>query len=150
MTAAERFPDIVAHAPNHDDCPYCSQRVASYRRSIGSTMSRFLIWLEKHDRRSPGQWVDVRKAPVRGGDYAKLALWGLIEQHPTDGVDNAGRSGLWRVTALGSSFANNFVTVEKYAIVFLGEPQRFEGPHVSIIDTLGAQFDYQELIGGSE
>ncbi len=87
-------------------CPCCKQYVKVYRRVLGSQMARWLIWLVRtweqtdkarygstprfaFDRRfeegtDVGVWVYIRQSPVRGGDYAKLIHWGLVEQKPNE------------------------------------------------------------------
>lgn len=125
-------------------CPCCDQYAKVYRRTINSTMARWLIWLVKEYHVSK-DWVDVRTSPVRGGDYAKLGYWGLTENRTNDD-EKKRTSGLWIPTQSGRSFVRNQVTVPRYASVYDGHPIDFSVEQISIIDALGKHFDYKELM----
>jgi hypothetical protein len=128
-------------------CPCCDRLVRAYRRPLGADMARFLILLcRAYLAGPPGEWVDVRAIPARGGDYAKLAHWGLIEQAPND--DPARRSsGLWRPTPAGMAFAEGRTREPSH--VFLLDNRRIgaEDATVDVYEALGRRFDFAELWG---
>jgi hypothetical protein len=131
-------------------CPCCSQYARVYKRSITSQMARWLIWLTVTYRAQriagEGEWVDVKKSPVRGGDYAKLRYWRLI-QRPAN-LDPAVRSsGLWRPTRDAYSFVLGNLRLPKNIYVFDEHAVGKGAEMVTIIDALHERFNYQELMG---
>lgn len=129
-------------------CLCCGQVVKLYRRSIGKSQARFLIWLVRSCEREQ-RYYDCKDAPLRGGDYAKLRFWGLIEKEPASEHDNlpSGYSGMWRPTPQGVEFANNRTRVQKYALVFDNKLFGFEGEYTCIEDCLPKYFDFWETWG---
>lgn len=126
------------------ECPCCKQFAKVYKRPINSQMARWLIWLVleyKHNQR----WIDVKESALRGGDYGKLAHWGLIEQEQNTNPTKR-TSGLWRPTAKGTDFVFEAVRVEKKVHLYDGRVMGFSGGLVSIRNALGKQFDYEELM----
>lgn len=83
-----------------------------------------------------------------GGEVARLALWGLIEES-AEIRDDGGRVGWWRVTPAGADFANNRTRVSKRAYVYSGEVLRFHPDTVSIAEALDKKFSYSELMSSS-
>ena len=72
-------------------CPCCDQFAKVYKRTITSTMARWLITLVKNfeeERRyfsvSEPWSLNINKGT---GDVAKLAMWDLIESQPKDDGD---------------------------------------------------------------
>lgn len=150
-------------------CPCCKQYVKIYKRTLGSQMARWLIWLVRtwehvdkgsygstprfeSTRRAPhGAWVDIRLSPVRGGDYAKLAHWGLVEQKPNDGKkDNGAKdtkdSGYWRPTYKGIDFVRRRITVPSHVYLYDNVKLKEEERMISIDDALGKKYSYDELM----
>lgn len=155
-------------------CPCCKQYVKIYRRALGAPMSRWLIWLvrtwEQNDKQLPGvrfafdrrfeegtsagHWVDIRQSPVRGGDYAKLVHWGLIEQKPNlnekkNGAKDTKDSGLWRPTYKGLDFAHGRSKVPSHVHLYDNIKISVTGaeePLVTIMQTLGKKYSYSELM----
>ena len=126
-------------------CPCCGQKAKRYRRTLTSEVGRFLIHLVGLFQRNNGDWVDVRRIDVRGGDYAKAAYWSLACKAPnTDPTKRT--SGLWRPTLRGSAFVWGRVAVPRYAYVFNGQCERVDGPPTTIEEVLGKSFDYRELM----
>lgn len=139
-------------------CPCCDQIAKVYRRSITSSMAYALLLIERHYRMVPlSTWLHVPEylsevsaigAPVRGGDWAKLRYWSLIE--PKDGVvrdDGSPRVGFYRLTELGRLFALNLTTVARYAYVYNGALLKLDqSKQLGIVDALGKGFDYDELM----
>lgn len=156
--------DMDARQDRGTSCPCCGATVKVYRRSIHGQMA---AWLVDLCRASPTgyeagasdrpllslnhprlRWVDIRRLPARGGDYAKLRFWRLVE-HQDPGSDS-GRSGLWRPTELGWRFARGQTTVPKFARVYRGQCLGFSGGRVSVRDCLGTRFNFYELWAGGD
>jgi hypothetical protein len=130
-------------------CPCCRQFSKVYRRNITSAMARALIVLY---REGGIEWQDKIATLHRAGIDAhgtmdpKLRYWGLLEEDETRRDDGV-RSGRWRVTRDGALFAQNLMSVQKYALVYDGRCLGRDGPPVTIRDCLGDKFDYYELMG---
>ena len=116
-------------------CPCCGQFAKVYRRKLNSGMAVALIDMY---RNSGTDWFNVREITLRGGDYGKLAYWGLIE--PGDDT------GIWRVTARGEEFIKGMIPVSQHANVYNGKLIELEGDLISISDALGDRFNYEELM----
>lgn len=143
----QRRLNTMAHAGT--SCACCGQRVQIYRRTLYAAMARWLIRLAKLGGGTDGlrHWVDQTSIRTRGGDYAKLVHWGLVERQEHDPEDTVRRtSGLWRVTVKGLAFARNDSRVPKHALVYLGKCIGFDDTQeVGVIDCLGTKFDYGSL-----
>jgi len=132
-------------------CPCCTQRAQVYRRAITSAMARALI----HSFRIAGVNNSFHMPSVLtdrlsyGGDAAKLAYWDLIIEDHTPREDG-GRAGWWKVTNTGMLYATNRITLPKYARVFDGRCLGYEGDHVSILQSLGKQFNLIALLEGRQ
>lgn len=125
-------------------CPCCDQLAKVYKRRIYKTVARQFLTFAK--AALAGGWVDVRSIAMRGGDFAKLAYWGLIEERQKDPDDKDRRtSGWWRLTEKGRQFAENATTVPTFAHVYNGRVVRFSGPPASIVSALGSTFVYADL-----
>lgn len=124
-------------------CPCCEQHVQVYRRTLNAGMARALIMIA----RGGGGWIDIRVLDLRGGDYAKLRFWGLVEQRPSDDPKKKW-SGLWRVTQLGLQFVHDQSRIQRFAHVYDNRVLCFSGEEVSIRQCLGRRFDYEALMSG--
>lgn len=132
-------------------CPCCDQQAKLYKRPLNSTMARGLIWLVGES--GPNlDWVGVSQDGPKwlvkaGGEFAKLAHWGLIEEMPKDPLDTTKRtSGWWRPTFKGRQFAKNTIKVPKRVHLYNNEVQGWDDETISIVDALGTKFDYRDLI----
>lgn len=127
-------------------CPCCDQFCKLYKRKLNSQMAMWLMWLVVEYENDVG-WVDIRRSPVRGGDYAKLVHWGLIEQMPKPVGDTTRRtSGHWRPTAKGIAFVHLRVTVPEKVHLYANNVVGFSEKHCDIRDALGKKFNYYELM----
>jgi hypothetical protein len=142
-------------------CPCCKQYVKIYKRALGAPMARWLIWLVRtwmHKFELPmlkfsnnSAWVDIRLAPVRGGDYAKLVHWGLIE-HKLDVVekDNGAKdtkdSGYWRPTFAGIDFVKGALRVPSHVYLYDNLKLGQETREITIMEALGKKWSYEELM----
>lgn len=132
-------------------CPCCDGLAQRYKRSIGSTMARLLIatyWAARRDE----PWVHVQsKTDAKGGDYAKLRYWGLVEPRG-DQRDDGGSSGYWRITDLGVAWVERRVRVFKYIYLYQGIYRGYDpDPRavISIEQALGKRFRYDVLMAES-
>jgi hypothetical protein len=112
-------------------CPCCRRFTKVYKRPLHAGMARFLWWLVRKSG-------EVRDRSERGGDYAKLLFWGLIEASET--------RNFFRPTVEGQRFVRGEITVPKYAHVYDGVLLRKEGPGVFFKDCVGKSFDLHELL----
>lgn len=131
-------------------CPCCEQFVRVYKRPLYSSMARWLVWLER-TYADTGTWVDVKKRDARGGDYAKLQYWGLIEQKTSPRAKGKTRSsGLWRPTARGELFVKGKLSVPKHVYLYDGRSLGFSAVAFSINDALGDEYDYAAMLAGDK
>lgn len=127
-------------------CPCCGQYAKTYRRKLNSEMALWLIWLVKQFKLKPDDWVDVKTAPLRGGDYGKLIHWGLAAQClNTDKTKRT--SGLWKPTEKGIHFSQRRVRVPSHVYLYNNEVLGFRDTLIDIEEALGERFDYAELMG---
>jgi hypothetical protein len=105
-------------------------------------------WLHVPSYLSSRTWSAVaRSAVVRGGDWAKLVYWELIQPKSEAREDDSARSGLYKITPKGRDFVAQKLTVPRYVFIYNSVALGHEGPDISIKDALGTQFDYAALMG---
>ena len=133
------------------ECPCCGQLAKIYRRKINSAMAYGMILFFKKfgwDKR----WVHVPSETGLsrlGGDWAKLALWGLIEERASDRDDSGPHAGWWRITDRGVGWVVGRVCVPKSVYIYNGNVLRFDQDEsVGIRDALRDRFNYAELMLG--
>jgi ssDNA-binding Zn-finger/Zn-ribbon topoisomerase 1 len=115
-------------------CPACGKHVQLKDRTITSAMAKALIAISKHQ----GEVNISELKEIRGGDYAKLRYWGLIEEV---------RSGRWQITHKGRQFVHDKVRVPKVAWVYNKRARSFnEEETINIREALGKPSLYQELM----
>jgi hypothetical protein len=117
---------------------------------------------EKKARRNetkPPEWLHVPSylsrvyggVGVRGGDWAKLRLWGLLDPKEDElRSDGSQRNGLWRITPHGKLFVLNTLKVPKYIYLYDNQINGTEGPQIGIKDALKTKFNYDQLMGFTE
>lgn len=152
---------INYHRHDGTECGVCGQRTQLYRRTISAAMAAWgvkLVWLA----RVPGsvmpgldlgygegigsfQWVSIDAIPTRGGDYAKLALWGLIEKRdPEDGRN----SGYFKPTPAGVDFFLGKSPAPRHAFIYNQKVIALSEEQITIHEALGVKFDYDALMRG--
>jgi len=98
------------------DCPVCQQYAKVYRRPLTREIVSCLLDLIRmfvKDR----DWIECKRLKRRGGDYAKLAYWGLVEfKNPKQSKRR--QSGPVRPTQLGVRFALAQVAVPSHVLVY--------------------------------
>jgi len=118
-------------------CPCCDRFIKVYRRSFTADMARCLILLEREGR----DWVDIKRLPVRGGDYAKAVHWGVVE---TQGEN----SGLWRITEMGVGFIGGRVRLPAHVFLLKNVCVEVDDVQIGIRDALRTKFDFEALMNG--
>ena len=135
-------------------CPVCKQFAKMYERKLYSSQAAALIYLYKNfDREEFVHKTDLLKSKnlrgtFGGGDFAKLAYWGLIEEKPNEEDPEKRSSGYWRITPEGERIVEGKIRVRSHVKIYDSRFFGFTGDEVSIQDCLGKKFSYSELIGG--
>lgn len=137
MEFARRLMYERAAGPNGAICPCCDRFIKIYRRSFTADMARCLILLVREGR----DWVDIKRLPVRGGDYAKAVHWGVVE---TQGED----LGMWRITDLGVDFVGECALLPAHVFLLKNVCIKVDEAQIGIRDALRTKFDYEALMRG--
>jgi hypothetical protein len=140
-------------------CPCCTQFVKLYKRAFNSSMAYVLLIVYRHFRSNPIEWLHVpsyiaktasgnpRLAAAVRGDWAKMKLWGLIEEKPGTREDGSPRVGYYRITEIGRRFARNETRIPSHVYIYNGEALgRLVTDDISIVDAISHEFDYNELM----
>ena len=135
-------------------CPCCGQMARDYRRKLNTIMARALIWLVRTSA-SGDEWVDIGLQAPRwfhrgGGEFAKLAHWGLIEERLIPSTRGGRTSGIWRPTDKGVSFARNEIAIASHVTLYDNHIVGISNTSITIRQALGEHFDFQELWGNSD
>jgi len=143
MPIREVVPRLVDHIVGEGvPCPACKQRCKMYRRKVTSAMAVWLVKMVLVWDGTGRDWVQSNHPELknRGGDYAKLQLWGLIRA-----PKNTKRAGRWQPTKLGHRFANKKATIHKYAFTYNDKYLGKRGEQITIDDALGSKFNRDEI-----
>jgi hypothetical protein len=127
-------------------CPVCGQHAELYRRRIHPTMARQLITAYRAAGTEPFHAPTVL-GDTAGGDFAKLALWGLIAERDGRRRDG-GHHGRWRITKDGVAFLEGRARVPQWALVYDGVKVGHDGDLVGLATILaegGEPFDLAEI-----
>ena len=142
-------------------CPCCHQFVKLYRRPLSKSMAYVLLLIASYYRGDVvDEWLHVpsyiaemvsdhpRRAAAVRGDWAKMKLWGLIEEKPESRADGNPHVGYYKLTDLGRRFVKREVKVPGHVYIYNGEPlRRAVSDEVTIDDALGKDFSYAEIMG---
>jgi hypothetical protein len=145
--ARDRLRELVDEGAT---CPCCTQNARAYRRKLTSVAARFVIALLEECDRDWGFAPDIARKRMsdvahQGGQIVLGHHWGLIEEERRTRSDG-GRSGWWRVTALGELWACGEETVPMYARIYDGRRLGLHGDLVTVTDVLGEGFDFGHLV----
>ena len=141
-------------------CPCCKQFVKLYKRNFNKSMAYVLLLIECYYRGDlVEEWLHVpsyiaemvsdhpRRAAAVRGDWAKMKLWGLLEEKPGKREDGSPRVGYYRMTDLGHRFARREVKVPAHVYIYNGEPlRRVVSDEITIDDALGTEFNYDQIM----
>ncbi len=134
-------------------CPCCSQKVVMYKRKLNSGMAKALLLIYKISNGVDFGFIHVQKEFKKIGinaisvEYNKLAHWRLIEERKGDNPSGANRSGFWKLTPLGISFAKGGSSVKETVHVFDAKVRGFSGEEIRITDAIKNRFSYFDLMG---
>jgi hypothetical protein len=161
---AKDFQPVNIEPPNHNiaearqsiwtnrhkgtSCPCCGQKCRVYQRKITKAMIRWLVSLVQVCRQEGGQWIDINHPllkKMRGGDYARLRHWGLIEPQQKTTASRV-QTTKWRPTERGILFIDREERVPKYTHMYLGKCIGFSGPTMTVDEVYGEYFDYSEIL----
>jgi|GEM_PF-1053175 len=141
-------------------CPCCTQIAKRYKRKLSSSMAYALILIYRAFRKQSA-WLHVPEyltevcstgATFRGGDWAKMVHWGLIEPKEDEvRKDGSKRNGLYKITTLGNAFVENRVRIPKYLFLFASKSLGLSEETISIEEALRKKngFSYDELMAAS-
>jgi hypothetical protein len=125
-------------------CPCCGHYDVVYRRRITRSQVLFLADLRRKSIATFGQPhapIDVRQIAgqhMRGGDYAKLALWNLIR--------SSGESGWWALTPLGLQFLRGEARIPKQAFVYRGAVDHYSAETIDVHEVAGEAFRLDDVL----
>lgn len=128
-------------------CPACDQLAKEYLRKLNSSNTFGLIEMFRIHGQDWGHVPTTTTLARLGGEFARLALWGLVEELSEPRPDG-GRAGWWRVTDRGVQFIRGEISLPAYARVYNGRLVELQGDEISITEALGTKFNYQELMAG--
>lgn len=155
QTVEEAKQELRANWETGIKCPCCGQLVKLYKRKIHWSMVVCLIRLYKLREKEINfggrndDYFHVSRFGADGtygGDFAKLAYWGLIEAKPAAAGSKSRISGLWRVTGEGVAFVKDKIKIREFAEIFDGKRICLSGNMIGVRDCLKSYFDYQELM----
>jgi len=157
ITLAEAAAWLLQQHKKGAICPCCTQFAKRYKRKLNSSMAYALL-LIFHAFRTRTVWLHVpeylmevcKTGPtVRGGDWAKLIHWGLIEQKPDEmRQDGSKRTGFYKITDKGNAFVRGEIRVPKYVYIYASRCVGASEETVSFREALGREngFRYDELM----
>lgn len=118
-------------------------------------MAFALVQIYRHYRHAKRvEWIHVPNylsnltttATIRGGDWAKLRLWDLIEPQIGERYDGCKRTGYYRITATGIAFVEQRWQVPRHVLIYNQNVLGYEGPDVTIVNVVGDKFDFTTLM----
>jgi hypothetical protein len=130
-------------------CPCCAQLVKVYKRKLNASMAVELISLYKLNKRAPDAFFHHKKFIdnwTRGGDFAKLLYWDLIQEQPKDPEQDKRTSGTYRITQRGIAFVERLIVIPTHCYVCTGQPLGFSEEQGDIVACLDSKFSYSELM----
>lgn len=126
------------------NCPCCKQTVKLYPRKLNSNMAVFLVSLVRLWKRE-NRPIKYKECSFHGRDYSYLHLWDLARTARSD--DPAKRmSGMWEPTQKGIDFVEQKIEVPSHAYCYNGKLIRLSDTKTNIIESLGQDFNYAELM----
>lgn len=108
VSSTEAF-DLCKRAVDGRLCPTCGRLVKLYSRKLNAGMVKVLRQLYTRGECDP---VPSRELDARGGDYAKLVLFGLV---------NTDENGLWSITQQGRDFLDGYGVAPSKVFIFMDE-----------------------------
>jgi hypothetical protein len=134
------------------NCNECGQYIKLYRRKIYASVVKRLMGLYKLNKICPDKFFHVNEiysfvpGKVLNGDFTLGKWFDLIEELKHNDDPTKKTSGRWRITEKGNLFIENKITIPKYVLLYNHEQYGFEGEEVSVLECLGKNFNYSELM----
>ena len=153
LTVAEAREFMYEHLEEGVRC-LCDRRFGFDKRSLYDSVTKALSLVHEEGRQlarvGAELWVHTPRflhgkvtSAARGGDWAKLRHWGLIERRPGKRGDGWKWSGYWRLTQRGRDFVDGLIKVPKQIFIFkkqlVFKPD--QGLQVTIKEALGAKWN---------
>jgi Zn ribbon nucleic-acid-binding protein len=138
-------------------CPCCGQFAKLYKRQIHSTMALALISFYRMANGKTEGYFHIKQLlestrismhRLAGGDFAKLSIWGLIEEKQKSDSGHGRTSGFWQLTQKGADFVRGVATVPQYVFLYNDSIKGWSENVVSISECLNNKFDYNDLMRG--
>jgi hypothetical protein len=123
-------------------CPCCKQHARLDEFELTELMGKALIVLYRHFRSHP-EWLHVQPfladanmlgAGIRGGGWAKLRFWGLLEEQPKT-------PGHYRLTKKGFQFAKDELKLPATIRMYNGKFAGYGAKQVGVRDVVGSSYD---------
>jgi hypothetical protein len=130
-----------------EQCPTCAQHARSYRRRLTAPAAAALVTAFGRYGDRAFHAPSAIDSSRLGGEWARLAHWGLIEEVSPTWQCTHGHGGHWRVTHAGGLFATGRLNVRSHVVIYAGQLVDFAGREVNVDDALGTGFDRDELLG---
>lgn len=157
MTLADAKQWLRDRVDDGAECPCCTQFAKIYKRKLTSSMAYALMLIVKWSPGNKDDYIHIpsflsthtTSATVRGGDWAKLVHWEILEAQEGERDDGSSRVGCYRVTELGYKFAAGSVSVPKYVYIYNQRKMRRASDSTEVItihDAIGDNFSYRELM----
>lgn len=125
------------------DCPCCDRFAKVYKQKLMASMSWVLLWLYKTHGT---EWVHVISELEKAGlprqivgVYAKLRHWRLLDK-------NEDMKNFYRVSEYGVRFVHDDLRVKESYSIYNRKVIRYDGPKISIRESFGNKFDYDEIM----
>jgi hypothetical protein len=134
------------------ECPTCERFIKINRKKLNKTMLQYLVALfHEHGNKDSG-WVKASRIRIKAetdlidglsvqtGDYKILALWSLVELHPTN-------PGMVRISSLGMDFLNNKIKVRESVLLenYKNRFVSFDGDNIDVFTVGGTRFLLTDL-----
>jgi len=155
MSLAEASLWLKANIKHGAVCPCCDQLARRYQRKLTSSMAAALILIRRAFR-TQTDWLHVPEyltavaaqgAITRGGDWAKLTHWQLLEPKIDEiRKDGSRRIGLYKITERGIAFVERRIEVPKYAYIYAQHLLAMSEVTTTIDAALRDRFNYAELL----
>ena len=155
ITLADAAAWVEANKKAGGVCPCCDQLARIYKRKLNSSMCAALILIRRAFR-TQSDWLHVPEylsevaahgVIVRGGDWAKMVHWRMIEaKHGELRKDGSPRNGFYKITQLGVDFVDRRVEVPEYVILYAERLLGVSEKMATIDKALGKRFNYAELM----
>lgn len=156
-TLAQAQEVLKEHAIDGAICPACRQLVKLSSKELSANLGYTLLVLFRHFTKE-STWIHVLDylgemvqlgSVVRGTDYTKLLLWGLLEEMPEDlRKKEKKKPGFYRMTAKGLAFCKGESTLPKEVFLYNDHVRGFSPESVGIREVLGTTYNYDDLIAG--